>query len=81
MIDEMSLGLAPRVVEALFPVLERLNREGLAILLVEQLATFALRFSHRAYVVENARILLSGSSAKIAADTRVIESYLGRRSG
>ena len=54
MIDEMSLGLAPRVLETLFPVLEQLNRDGLAILLVEQLATMALKVAHRGYVFENA---------------------------
>ena len=79
MIDEMSLGRAPRVLETLFPVIERLNREGLAILLVEQLATVALRYAHRSYVMEDSRILLSGTSAELASDERVIEAYLGRR--
>ncbi len=79
MIDEMSLGLAPRVLETLFPVIEMLNREGLAILLVEQLATVALRYAHRSYVMEDSRILLSGPSRELASDERVIESYLGRR--
>ncbi|MYF09226.1 MAG: AAA family ATPase, partial [Rhodospirillaceae bacterium] len=79
MIDEMSLGLAPRVLETLFPVIERLNREGLAILLVEQLATVALRYAHRSYVMEDSRILLSGPSRELASDERVIEAYLGRR--
>ena len=79
MIDEMSLGLAPRVLETLFPVLERLNREGLAILLVEQLATMALRVAHRGYVFENAEISLSGSARSLAQNRQVIESYLGRR--
>lgn len=79
MIDEMSLGLAPRVLETLFPVIEMLNREGLAILLVEQLATVALRYANRSYVMEDSRILLSGPSRELASDERVIESYLGRR--
>ena len=79
MIDEMSLGLAPRVLETLFPVLERLNRDGLAILLVEQLATMALRVAHRGYVFENAGISMSGSARSLAQNRQVIESYLGRR--
>lgn len=79
MIDEMSLGLAPRVLETLFPVIEKLNRDGLAILLVEQLATVALRYAHRSYVMEDSRILLSGPSGELASDERVIEAYLGRR--
>ncbi len=79
MIDEMSLGLAPRVLETLFPVLERLNRDGLAILLVEQLATMALRVAHRGYVFENAEISMSGSARSLAQNRQVIESYLGRR--
>ena len=79
MIDEMSLGLAPRVLETLFPVLEQLNRDGLAILLVEQLATMALQVAHRGYVFENAEIAISGSARSLAQDRQVIESYLGRR--
>ena len=79
MIDEMSLGLAPRVLETLFPVLEQLNRDGLAILLVEQLATMALKVAHRGYVFENAEISISGSASSLAQNRQVIESYLGRR--
>ena len=79
MIDEMSLGLAPRILETLFPVLEKLNREGLAILLVEQLATMALKVAHRGYVFENSRITISGSARELAVNKQVIEAYLGRR--
>ncbi len=79
MIDEMSLGLAPLVLETLFPVIENLNKEGLAILLVEQLATVALHYADRGYVMENSRILLSGTTKELANDDRVIETYLGRR--
>jgi branched-chain amino acid transport system ATP-binding protein len=77
-IDELSLGLAPRVLEMLFPVLESLNREGLAILLVEQLATQALAVSHRAYVMETGSVTLSGRSADLARDPAVRQAYLGR---
>ncbi len=77
-IDELSLGLAPRVLEMLFPVLQRLNREGLAILLVEQLATQALAVSHRAYVMETGRVTLQGRSSDLASDPAVRQAYLGR---
>ena len=79
MIDEMSLGLAPLVLETLFPVIENLNKEGLAILLVEQLATVALQYADRGYVMENSGILLSGTTKELINDDRVIEAYLGRR--
>lgn len=79
MIDEMSLGLAPRVLENLFPVLAELNRGGLAILLVEQLATVALQVAERGYVFENSRIVLSGPTTELAENEQVIEAYLGRR--
>jgi branched-chain amino acid transport system ATP-binding protein len=79
MIDEMSLGLAPRVLEALFPVLERLNSQGLAILLVEQLATLALKVANRGYVFANSKIILRGSAIELARNEEIVEAYLGRR--
>jgi branched-chain amino acid transport system ATP-binding protein len=80
-IDELSLGLAPIVLDLLFPVLARLNREGLSILLVDQMASYALAVTHRTYVMENGRVLLSGPSRELAGDPRVLDAYLGRRSG
>lgn len=77
-VDELSLGLAPRVLETLFPVLVELNREGLSILLVEQMASYALQVTHRTYVMENGRILMHGKSAELANDPRVLDAYLGR---
>jgi branched-chain amino acid transport system ATP-binding protein len=79
MIDEMSLGLAPKVLDLLFPLLARLNREGLSILLVEQLATQALGVASRTYVMENGRVTLEGPSIGLARDPRVMEAYLGKR--
>ncbi len=78
-IDELSLGLAPKVIEQLFPVLIDLNRQGLAILLVEQMASFALGVTERTYVMENGRVLLEGRSAELVSDRRVLDAYLGRR--
>ncbi len=77
-IDELSLGLAPKIIEQLFPVLVALNRQGLAILLVEQMASFALAFTQRTYVMENGEVLLEGPSADLAKDKRVLAAYLGK---
>ena len=78
-IDELSLGLAPLVLDMLFPVLGTLNREGLSILLVEQMASYALAVTHRTYVMENGRVLFDGPSAELANDPRVLDAYLGSR--
>ena len=78
-IDELSLGLAPKILDMLFPVLVELNRHGLAVLLVEQLANQALAVSRRAYVMENGVVSIAGPSQELASDPRVMEAYLGRR--
>jgi branched-chain amino acid transport system ATP-binding protein len=78
MLDEPSLGLAPVVVGAIFTNLALINRAGLTILLVEQNVLRALRLSHRAYVLENGTITLSGPSAALLADDRIRQAYLGR---
>ena len=78
-IDELSLGLAPLVLDMLFPVLQKLNEQGLSILLVEQMASYALAVTHRTYVMENGRMLFDGPSADLVQDARVLNAYLGRR--
>jgi branched-chain amino acid transport system ATP-binding protein len=78
-VDELSLGLAPKILDLLFPVLVELNRGGLSILLVEQMASYALRVTDRTYVMENGRILMHGKSDTLADDPRVLDAYLGRR--
>ncbi len=78
-IDELSLGLAPVILDTLFPVLAQLNKEGLSILLVEQMASYALSVTDRTYVMENGRVLFDGPSAELATDPRVLDAYLGRR--
>jgi branched-chain amino acid transport system ATP-binding protein len=78
MLDEPSLGLAPVMVSAIFDNLRQINREGVTILLVEQNVLRALRLAHRAYVLENGAITLSGPSATLLADERVRSAYLGR---
>ena len=79
LIDELSLGLAPKILDLLFPVLVDLNRSGLSILLVEQMAAYALQVTDRTYVMENGRILMDGESAALTDDPRVLDAYLGRR--
>jgi branched-chain amino acid transport system ATP-binding protein len=74
--DEISLGLAPQVVESLFDVLRERNRAGMAVLLAEQNATTALEYAHRAYVMETGRITLEGPADTLANDQRVIDAYL-----
>ena len=78
LLDEPSLGLAPIVVREIFAILGDLNeKEGLAVLVVEQNAKLALRSSSRAYVLEVGRVALEGPSAELAEDESVRNSYLG----
>ena len=76
-LDEPSLGLSPLLVEEMFALIERLNRDGLAILLVEQNVVQSLAIAHRAYVLENGRIALSGAASELAQDPELRRSYLG----
>jgi len=77
MIDELSLGLAPVVVDEIMERLPDIAAAGTAILLVEQDVDAALGVAERAYVLETGRIVLSGKSGELLADSRVQESYLG----
>jgi branched-chain amino acid transport system ATP-binding protein len=80
-VDELSLGLAPMVVDDLAEHLVRLNHErGMAVLLVEQNARLALELCPRAYVLEAGRITASGASAELAASPAVQAAYLGAAS-
>ena len=76
-LDEPSLGLSPILVEEMFALIGRLNRDGLAILLVEQNVVQSLAVAHRAYVLENGRIALSGKAHDLAQDPELRRSYLG----
>jgi branched-chain amino acid transport system ATP-binding protein len=79
MLDEPSLGLAPLVVRDIFVTIERLRAEGTSILLIEQNARAALAVSDHGYVLETGNIVLSGPAQELAADARVIDTYLGSR--
>jgi branched-chain amino acid transport system ATP-binding protein len=76
LIDELSLGLAPIIVARLFKKLMELRNAGVTILLVEQNAKNALEIADRAYVMENGRIVLEGSSEKLLKSEAVIKTYL-----
>jgi branched-chain amino acid transport system ATP-binding protein len=78
MFDEPSLGLAPRVVEDVFAVIRRLRAEkGLTIILVEQNVALSLALADRGYVLENGRIVMTGTGAALLADDRVRQAYVG----
>ena len=78
MLDEPSLGLSPLMAQEVFKGLRALKESGLSILLVEQNALAALKFSDRTYVLEHGRVTLQGASSALASDARVREAYLGR---
>lgn len=77
MLDEPSLGLAPRIVRDIFQILTELRASGVSILLVEQNARAALQVADYAYVMELGAITTEGSPSEIAQDSRLVESYLG----
>lgn len=77
LMDEPSMGLAPILIEAVFETIERLARDGMTVLLVEQNAEAALAIAARAYIMERGAIVLAGNAAEIANDQRVQHSYLG----
>lgn len=76
-LDEPSLGLSPKYVHNVLDTISKLNKEGLTILLVEQNVKRALEISHRAYIIENGRIVLSGTAESMLHDKHVKEAYLG----
>jgi len=77
LLDEASLGLAPVLVDDVFEAIERINETGTTVLLVEQDIYNALRVADRGYVIKTGQVTLSGTSADLAEDERVEESYLG----
>lgn len=81
LLDEPSLGLAPRLVRETFEAVRRIREEGVSVLLVEQRGRLALDTAERAYVLERGRVLVDGPARRLAADPRVVAAYLGRGRG
>jgi branched-chain amino acid transport system ATP-binding protein len=77
LIDELSLGLAPAIVDQLCDALRTLNREGLSMLVVEQDVATALELAHRAFVMDTGRVTRAGTSAELRDDPAIREAYLG----
>jgi len=77
MLDEPSLGLAPKVVESIFGILVEINQQGTTILLIEQNAHIALQVAHRGYVMETGRISLKGRAEELSQEEHVKKAYLG----
>ncbi|TMD22280.1 MAG: ABC transporter ATP-binding protein [Chloroflexi bacterium] len=77
MIDEPSLGLAPKVVDRVMEIVKTINQDGTAVLLVEQDVVLALEIADRGYVLENGRVAMSGKAADLRQDPAVRKAYLG----
>jgi len=76
-VDEPSLGLAPIMVEKTFQILQQINKENVTVLLAEQNVFHALNMSHRAYVIENGRVVLTGPGSDLLKDEHLKKAYLG----
>jgi len=76
-LDEPTLGLAPRLVAQVFEIVQAINRQGVTVLLVEQNVRHALELAHRGYVFENGRVVLQGGGPELLADERLKQAYLG----
>ncbi len=77
LLDEPSMGLAPLLVREIFEIIKNINQNGTTILLVEQNASMALSIAHRAYVLENGSIVISGTGEELAKSGEIQKSYLG----
>jgi len=77
LLDEPSLGLSPILVEEMFKIIEDINREGMAVLLVEQNVAAALEVAHRGYVLETGKIVFSGNKEELVNNDQVRRAYLG----
>src|SRR2546422_863010 len=77
LLDEPSLGLAPRLAREIVGVIEQINADGVTVVLVEQNARRALKVAARGYVLETGRVVMTGPSGELAADPRVRAAYLG----
>jgi branched-chain amino acid transport system ATP-binding protein len=78
LLDEPSMGLAPKIIDELFQKIVEINSMGVPILLVEQNALLAMEVSQKTYIIEGGRIVLEGGSQELMHDVRVREAYLGK---
>jgi branched-chain amino acid transport system ATP-binding protein/branched-chain amino acid transport system permease protein len=79
LLDEPSLGLAPRLVRETLETVRAIRADGVGVLLVEQLAALALEVADRGYVLDRGRLVAQGAARELAADPRIVRAYLGRR--
>ncbi|WP_026582512.1 ABC transporter ATP-binding protein [Bacillus sp. J33] len=77
LLDEPSIGLAPLIVEQMFEVIQKINREGTTILLAEQNANAALKIADKGYVFENGSVVLEGTSKELLSNDEVRKAYIG----
>ena len=77
LLDEPSMGLAPKIVEQILENIRAINQTGVTVLLVEQNAAMALAISHRGYVLETGAVILEGSASELAGNDLVRQAYLG----
>jgi len=77
LMDEPSLGLAPLMVKFIFDIIQEINRQGVTVMLVEQNVYQSLRISHRAYVLETGRVVMTGSGEELLNDEHVKKAFLG----
>jgi branched-chain amino acid transport system ATP-binding protein len=77
LLDEPSMGLAPRLIQQIFDIVTEINSQGTTVLLVEQNAAQALKRSHRAYILETGEIVREGTGKDLADDPAVKAAYLG----
>jgi branched-chain amino acid transport system ATP-binding protein len=77
LLDEPSMGLAPKIVEQILETIRTINQAGVTVLLVEQNAVMALAISHRGYVLETGEVILKGTSSELAGNDLVRQAYLG----
>jgi ABC-type branched-chain amino acid transport systems, ATPase component len=77
LLDEPSMGLAPKIVELILENIQKINAAGVTVLLVEQNAAMALAISHRGYVLETGEVILEGTARDLAGNDLVRQAYLG----
>lgn len=77
LLDEPSLGLAPMMVDKIFEIIKRINKQGMTILLVEQNANAALRLANTGYVLETGRVIMRGNAEALLKNPQLKAAYLG----